>query len=218
MKPIKTKTGIACLEAVAARLVNNLEGVSHLSLRDNKKRGKMLSLLQKAQSKGGYLSEDAMLEVASQTGVSINEVYGVASFYAQFRFTPPGKHIIKVCSGTACHVRGVEDLLKSLEMELDVHPGGTTQDEMFSLERVACLGCCSLAPAMVIDNNIYGRMNATKAKKILAKYLQPKPHVEILRPIIETNANWRWTSYGPIYALKPHPINPDSDHRKNRKV
>jgi len=102
--------------------------------------------------------------------MSESEIFGVASFYAQFYFTRRGQHTIKVCLGTACHVRGGERILDEVKRELNVESGGTTEDYKFSLERVACFGSCALAPVMVIDKNVYGRMTIAKAKDILAEY------------------------------------------------
>jgi len=109
-------------------------------------------------------------EIADFTGVSQGEIFGVASFYAQFRFTKPGKHTIKVCLGTACHVRGGDRILEFLEHQLKIKPGQTTPDEQFSLERVACFGCCALAPVVVVDKDVHGRMSSTKARKLLSQY------------------------------------------------
>jgi NADH-quinone oxidoreductase subunit E len=94
----------------------------------------------------------------------------VASFYSQFRFTEPGRHHIKLCLGTACHVRGGQLLLDALQRELDIVPGQTTQDRRFDLERVACLGCCALAPVLQIDDDIYSRMTVIRLKEIMEKY------------------------------------------------
>ena len=132
-------------------------------------RGKLIQALQKIQEKQGYLSEKAISNVARRMNISPNDIYGVASFYSQFRFTRPGKHIIKVCLGTACHVRGGENLLETVERKLNIHQGETTKDGKYSLERVACFGCCALAPVMVINNQVYGRVNNTKVKKILVE-------------------------------------------------
>ena len=118
----------------------------------------------------GYLPEDAVSEIASFLRVSESEVYGVASFYAQFRFQRPGEHTIKVCEGTACHVGGSARIMDEVERELCVQPGGTTENYKFSLERVACVGCCALAPVIVIDDTVYGKMTAAKAKKTLTEY------------------------------------------------
>ena len=135
-----------------------------------KQRQNLIPVLQKVQEELGYLPEEAISEIAQFLGLSKNEVYGVASFYAQFRFTRPGEHTVKVCLGTACHVRGGQRILDAVERELDVQPGGTTQDYKFSLERVACFGCCALAPVMVVDGTVSAKMTIDKAKKILAGY------------------------------------------------
>jgi NADH:ubiquinone oxidoreductase subunit E len=132
--------------------------------------GDLIPLLQKIQERSGYLSEDSVLEVARTLHISENEVFGVASFYTQFRFRAPGRHSIKICLGTACHVRGGQKLLESIQRELKINPGETTPDGLFDLQRVACLGCCALAPVMQIDNQIYGRVTSTRLKRILESY------------------------------------------------
>jgi len=133
-------------------------------------KGALIPVLQEAQIEFGYLSEEALSEIARFFGASQNEIYGVATFYAQFRFTPPAQHTIKVCLGTACHVRGGTHILDRVESELGIQPGDTTKDHQFGLERVACFGCCALAPVMVVSDVVYGKMTASKAKDILAKY------------------------------------------------
>lgn len=133
-------------------------------------KGATIPVLQKVQAEIGYLPEEAISEIAKFLGQTENEIYGVASFYAQFRFERPGEHTIKVCQGTACHVRGAPRILDTVEQELDVQPGGTTTDYKFSLERVACFGACALAPVMVVDNTVYGRMTKTRAREILSEY------------------------------------------------
>jgi len=138
------------------------------------RQGVLIPALQAVQEKFGYIPEAAIEEIASTADVSPNTAYGVASFYAQFRFERQGEHVIKVCQGTACHVRGGRRILDLVENELGIHPGETTEDYRFSLERVACFGACALAPVMVIDKTVYGQMTAVKARQILAPYL-PKP-------------------------------------------
>ena len=133
-------------------------------------RGNVIPLLQKTQEIYGYLPREAMEEIGRITGKSGAEIYGVATFYAQFRFEPIGKHVIKVCHGTACHVSGAEMLDQTIENELAVNPGQTTKDMKFTVERVACLGCCSLAPVVMIDGEVYGKLNGDKLKKILKKF------------------------------------------------
>jgi NADH-quinone oxidoreductase subunit E len=130
-------------------------------------KGSTIPVLQRVQEELGYISEEAVSEIARFLKLSENEVFGVASFYAQFRFVRPGEHSIKVCLGTACHVRGGERIMETMERELGISSGGTTGDYKFGLDRVACFGSCALAPVMVIDNKVYGRMTPAKAKEIL---------------------------------------------------
>jgi NADH:ubiquinone oxidoreductase subunit E len=133
--------------------------------------GDLIPLLQQIQERAGYLSEDSVLEVARALHISENEVYGVASFYTQFRFHAPGRHTIKVCLGTACHVSSGQKMLEAVERELNIKTGETTADGLFDLQRVACLGCCALAPVMQIDEQIYGRVTNTRLKRILESYV-----------------------------------------------
>lgn len=130
----------------------------------------LIPALQAVQEKFGYLPEVAMEEIGRVAGVSPNIVYGVASFYAQFRFIKPGEHMIKICLGTACHVRGAADLVDSLERELHIEPGQTTPDGKFSLEEVRCFGSCALAPVIVVDDQVYGNVTKTKTKEILDEF------------------------------------------------
>ena len=132
--------------------------------------GAVIPLLQKVQETVGYLPQEAIGQVAKLLKVSESEIFGVATFYAQFRFTRPGDHTIKVCLGTACHVRGGSQIMDTIERELDVKPGGTTKDYKFGLERVACFGSCALAPVLVIDDKVYGRLTTSKAKETIAQY------------------------------------------------
>jgi NADH:ubiquinone oxidoreductase subunit E len=118
----------------------------------------------------GYLPEEAVKEIALFLGMSRSDIYGVASFYAQFRFERQGEHAVKVCQGTACHVRGGRRIMGEVVQQLGVEPGQTTPDYKFSLERVACFGACALAPVMVVDKTVYARMSTPLVKKILAKY------------------------------------------------
>jgi NADH-quinone oxidoreductase subunit E len=132
--------------------------------------GALIPILQKVQEKFGYLPKEAISEIAKLSRMSESEIFGVASFYAQFYFTRRGQHTVKVCLGTACHVRGGERILDEIKRELDIESGGTTKDYKFSLERVACFGSCALAPVLVIDKNVYGRMTVAKAKETLNEY------------------------------------------------
>lgn len=132
-------------------------------------RSDLIAVLQEVQAGFGYLPEEAMQRVAQFIGVSESQVYGVATFYGQFRLTPGGRSTIRVCLGTACHVQGGAQILAAVESELGVAPGGTTPDGAFSLETVACLGACALAPNMTINGEMYGRLTPEKVVDILVK-------------------------------------------------
>lgn len=133
-------------------------------------KGALIPILQKVQEELGYLSGEAISEVANFLALSESEIYGVASFYAQFRFERQGEHLVRSCQGTACYVRGGRPILDTVEQELGIQPGQTTEDYRFSLERVACFGSCALAPVMVIDKTVYGKMTKAKVKKLLDEY------------------------------------------------
>ena len=133
-------------------------------------KGALIPILQKVQEKFGYLPKETIAEIAKSCRMSESEVFGVASFYAQFYFTARGKHTVKVCLGTACHVRGGARILDEVKRELGIESGGTTKDYKFSLERVACFGCCALAPVLVINKDVYGRMTVAKAKDTITQY------------------------------------------------
>jgi NADH:ubiquinone oxidoreductase subunit E len=146
-------------------------GIEHILVRYPRgDRGSLIPILQEIQEFYGYVAPEVVDAVGDFTGASPGEIFGVASFYSQFRFTRPGKHLVKVCSGTACHVRGSGRILELVEHDLRAKPGETTADGQFSLERVACFGCCALAPVMVVDKTVHGRMSSTKAQKLLKKY------------------------------------------------
>ncbi|MFA6347725.1 MAG: NAD(P)H-dependent oxidoreductase subunit E, partial [Dehalococcoidales bacterium] len=121
-------------------------------------RRNLIPILQKVQEKEKYLSSESISEISIYLGISENDVYSVASFYSQFRFIKPGEHTVKVCLGTACHVRGGARVLETVERELKIKPGQTTADGKYSLETVACIGACALAPTMVLDNEVQRSM------------------------------------------------------------
>ena len=127
----------------------------------------LIPMLQRVQRMLGFLPEQALLEIARLTGLSTARVYGTATFYAQFRFQPAGKYIIRVCRGTACHVKGSDRLLDTIEEYLQVAPGQMTPDGLFTIETVACFGSCALAPVMVINDSVYGSLNRSMALKLL---------------------------------------------------
>jgi len=130
-------------------------------------RGNMIPLLQHTQELYGYIPREAFKKLESETSLKLSDMYGVASFYAQFRLKPVGRIIIKVCHGTACHVQNATAITEALEEELGVKDGETTADNVFTLESVACLGCCSLAPVMMIGENTYGKLTGKHAKEVI---------------------------------------------------
>jgi NADH-quinone oxidoreductase subunit E len=128
-----------------------------------------IPLLQEVQRETSYISEESIDRVATHTHAPLSAVYGAATFYSQFRLRRPGLHTIRVCEGTACHVLGANDVMDALQELLGVQVGETTSDGVFTLESVRCLGCCSLAPAMMIDDETYARVSRKGIAKILAK-------------------------------------------------
>ena len=131
------------------------------------KKGNLIPLLQGAQDIFGYIPRVAFDKLAVETGIPLSEMYGVATFYAQFRLKPVGKHIVKVCHGTACHVQNAKAISTSLKEVLKIEDGGTTEDGLFTLESVACLGCCSLAPVLMVAGETYGKLTGAQAVKIV---------------------------------------------------
>jgi len=134
---------------------------------DRKDRRYLISLLQAVQRKLGYVSIEAMLKIAEFLDIPESAVYSVATFYNQFRFTPLGKHPVNVCMGTACHLSGGKLVLEAMARELKIDVGGITEDHEFSLDRVACVGCCALAPVVVISDTVHPRMNTQKVEEVL---------------------------------------------------
>jgi len=137
--------------------------------RFDRSRENLIPLLQEIQRAFGYLPEEAMEQAADYLRISDSIVFGVATFYSFFRLTPSGKNIVKVCCGTACHVRGGAHVLRDIERRLGVKPGGTTADGEHSLETVACVGACALAPVVIVNDDVYGRMTTSGTGKILVK-------------------------------------------------
>ena len=132
--------------------------------------GQIIPLLQRLQDVYGYLPQDVVLDVARRTGLPSSRVYGVATFYAQFRLKPGGRHTVRCCRGTACHVRGGKTVLNAVKSELCIDDGETTEDMKFSLETVACLGTCFLAPVIMVNNDYFGSMTPGRIKNVLDKY------------------------------------------------
>jgi NADH-quinone oxidoreductase subunit E len=148
-------------------LQDNLEEVIGKFSMDN---SNLIPLLQETQKIEGYLSPQIIIKIAEHLKMTEAQVFGVASFYSQFRFVPRGRHSITVCLGTACHVKGGEVLLDALSRELEIETGQCTVDKRFDLNRVAFLGCCALAPVILVDQDIYSNVTVIKIKEILEKY------------------------------------------------
>jgi NADH-quinone oxidoreductase subunit E len=136
----------------------------------DKKRENLIPILQQTQTVFGYLPVEAMLAVARALGIPEMDVYSVATFYNQFRLIPPGKHSIRVCMGTACHVKGGHITLAAWQRRLQIEPGETTADREFDLDTVACVGCCAMAPVTVVDQKAEGRVDPTRVDGILLRY------------------------------------------------
>lgn len=133
----------------------------------NDDKSNLIPILQEAQGAFGYLSEEVMGRIARFLRISESNVYGVGTFYSQFKFVPTGKKLIKVCKGTACHVRSGERILQEVQRHLGIKPGETTKDMKYSLESIACFGSCALAPVMVVNEEVYGRMTTARVAQIL---------------------------------------------------
>jgi NADH-quinone oxidoreductase subunit E len=146
--------------SIVDRITEGLAGV----------RGALIPMLQEVQAEIGYLPMAVMERISERSGVPPARVFGVASFYSQFRLEPVGLYIIRVCQGTACHVQGAVAVAEAIYDELGVAEGGTTEDGKFTVESVACLGCCSLAPVMMVDEDTYGRLTPEQARDIVKNY------------------------------------------------
>lgn len=127
----------------------------------------LIEVLQDVQEAFGYIPEDAMKTVGAELGVAVIEVYRAASFYKAFSLAPRGKHVLTVCLGTACHVRGAPRMVDEVQGQLGIEPGETTEDGMFTLERVNCLGACALGPVVVLDGHYHAKMNVDKLRRLI---------------------------------------------------
>jgi NADH-quinone oxidoreductase subunit E len=165
---------------------NSLEEEEKLILDDiafrlkafGREREQLIPILQMIQERHSYIAEDAIKMAAEHLGIAICEAYGVATFYNQFRFHPPGKNQIKVCLGTACHVRGGDIILENFERKLEIRDGETTPDREFSIERVACVGCCALAPVAVVNETVQGNMAPSKVEGLILGFKIEKEKAE----------------------------------------
>jgi NADH-quinone oxidoreductase subunit E len=134
---------------------------------DIKESRRLIFILQEVQRRLGYVPKEAMLEIADFLDIPGSTVWGIASFYNQFRFTPPGKHAVSVCMGTACHLAGGKLVMEAMARELDIEVGEVSEDREFSLDRVACIGCCALAPVVTVGEAVYPRMTPPKVEEVL---------------------------------------------------
>jgi NADH-quinone oxidoreductase subunit E len=143
--------------------------IKEILTRYSGRRDELIPILNETQEKYRYLPQEAIEEISRFLRVAPSTVYGVVTFYALFKLTPSGKKIIRVCRGTACHVRGSPRIVDEVSKQLDIKPGETTKDMEYTLETIACFGSCALAPVMVIDRTVYGRMTPARVKEILSK-------------------------------------------------
>lgn len=151
-------------------MAQKTEVIESIIEKRRKEPGALVSILQDIQEIYNYLPKETLEAVAEKMDMPLIDVCGTATFYKAFSLTPRGKHIITVCVGTACHVRGGPWIVEELENTLGIHPGETTEDGLFTLETVNCLGACALGPVMVIDGEYYGQMTTKKVGSILPKY------------------------------------------------
>jgi NADH:ubiquinone oxidoreductase subunit E len=130
----------------------------------------VIKILQEIQNNFGYVSKEAVYEVSKRTGVSPSRIYGILTFYSQFRLTPPGKYTMKVCLGTACHIMGGYEIFEHLKRKFGVLDNETTEDGLFTIAKVRCLGCCGMAPVIMVNDEIHGRMDISKTEKLVEEY------------------------------------------------
>jgi NADH-quinone oxidoreductase subunit E len=147
------------------------------------KPGELIPLLQSAQDHFGYIPLRAIKYISSITNIPESTIYGVITFYSQFRLNPMGKNVIKLCCGTACHVSGAKMLSDTLQDELGIEVGGTTEEGLFSIFTVACLGCCSLAPVMMINDETYGKLTPASIRKIIRKIRREATKLHVAKQI-----------------------------------
>jgi NADH-quinone oxidoreductase subunit E len=175
------------IDAAISELTNTSEDQEKTAILKNietmlplfsKGRGSLIPILQEIQTRFSYLPADALKRTADHVGLSPSEVYGVASFYNQFRFTPPGRHQIKVCLGTACQVKGGDIILENFERKLSIQAGQTSADREFSIDKVACVGCCALAPVAQVDETIHGHMAPSKVEGLILGFKLEKEREE----------------------------------------
>ena len=149
---------------------NNDFALNELINQYKSRRGALIPVLQKAQDMYGFLPKEVMDQVAGGLGLPLSQVYGVATFYSQFHLNPRGRNIIRICLGTACHVRGATKILDKIQEKLKISSGETTEDLRYTIEPVACIGACGLAPVMMVNDDTHGRLTPDKIADLLEKY------------------------------------------------
>jgi NADH-quinone oxidoreductase subunit E len=161
-------------EDTAQEVKHNRQVARQVLKRFGRKRPNLIPILQRVQSRLGYLPREAMTEIAAYLDIPPIDVYGVTTFYNQFRLNPPGKHSIRVCLGTACHMKGGYITLDAWKRRLEISPGETTADREFDLDTVACVGCCTMAPVTVVDDKPEGNVEPTRVDGILLAFEQDR--------------------------------------------
>ncbi len=148
----------------------DLTKIEPILQRYDKEKGALIPVLQEVQAIYGYLPEEALRKVGDSLHIAMSRIYGVVTFYSQFYLTPRGRHTVRVCRGTACHVRGGKSILKAVQQFLGVNENETTADFKYTFETVACLGACALSPVLLVDKNYYGKLTPAKVEKVLKQY------------------------------------------------
>jgi NADH-quinone oxidoreductase subunit E len=148
----------------------DLKKVEEILKNHGREKGALIPVLQEAQALYGYLPEEALVMIGKKLNIPLSHIYGVVTFYAQFYLTPRGRHTVRVCRGTACHVRGGKNVRKAVQQSLGVGEGETTADFNFTFETVACLGACALAPVLLVDKSYYGKLTPDRVEQILKQY------------------------------------------------
>jgi len=149
---------------------NEIKNFKFDLINKRKQEGALIPLLQAAQDSYGYIPEKVIHYISEVVNIPAAEIYGVITFYSQFRLKPLGKYVIRICEGTACHVNGAKNILRVLQEELGLSVGETTADGLFSLQSVACLGCCSLAPVIMVNDETYGNLTADMIRNVIKRY------------------------------------------------
>ncbi len=156
-------------------MIQMLEELKPMLAKYKGERGVLIPVLQDIQEKYKYIPPDSVAVISKELRIPVTKINGVITFYAQFRSEPVGKYIVRICNGTACFVNNSESISDTLKEALKIDVDETTEDKLFTLEKVACLGCCSLAPVIMINDKVFGKLDSTKVKKIIEKYKKEQP-------------------------------------------